>query len=125
MNKWKTWSAAWIACIAMLAVSFIPSISAAFTPTPSTFLALSATCSTDHAAHDVAAQGNASTEHKSHISHCPLCAKQGDAVTLPAPAVSTLAAAGEASQPRIAYAEPAPTSFTWTLHPSRAPPAHS
>lgn len=125
MNKWKSRCTAWIACLAILAAAFLPSMSAALVPLAEHTAFTAPICSVHHVEHGLSGPEQTSTHHDGHAGHCPLCAKQGyvfDILAQPDVAAPplTVVLLTWASASETVHSETA-----WMLLPSRAPPAHS
>lgn len=125
MKKWKSRCTAWIACFAILAAAFMPSISAALVPPVENPAFSAPICSVHDAGHSIAGHEQPSSHHSGHADHCPLCAKQGNLLDIllepdfgvpPLASVSITVAIGQ---------EPVCSAIAWILLPARAPPAHS
>jgi hypothetical protein len=122
MKKWKNRCTAWIACLAILAAAFMPSISSALVLAHENAAFTAPICSSDHSQYQTAAQESAPEHQAGHVDHCPLCVKQGsglDMLRLPDFLLSERATAllAEAS-----HHEPPHSSLAWIYRPSRAPP---
>lgn len=123
MNKWKKWSTAWIAMFAILAATFLPSMSAAVTTEHPVPIGWESVCASEHASLHQAAPPPVSSEHDGHLDHCPLCIKQSHAVDLLVALTIALAEPAAVSPTLIPPDELPSSSSTWTFHPTRAPPA--
>lgn len=125
MNKWKKWSTVWIASLAMLAATFIPSVSVAFTPPPLFHPALEALCIQGESSSQAVHAKHLPSQHAAHGDHCPLCTKDGYLLYLPQPSDLVLARGERTTVARRAGPGIPLASIFWIHHPSRAPPAHS
>jgi hypothetical protein len=126
MKKWKNRCTAWIACLAILAAAFMPSISSALVLAHESAAFTAPVCSADHAQHQAVAQEQAPEHQAGHTDHCPLCVKQGHALDLPRPAPGFAAQDIMAGPLASASGQDAfYSAVSWIHLPSRAPPAHS
>jgi hypothetical protein len=122
MKKWKNRCTAWIACLAILAAAFVPSISAALVLAHENAAFTAPICSSDHSQHQSVVQEHAPEHHAGHTDHCPLCVKQGsglDMLRLPDFFLPERAAPLRADAP---HHDSAHSSLAWIHRPSRAPP---
>jgi hypothetical protein len=125
MKKWKNHCTAWIACLAILAAAFVPSISAALVLAHENAAFTAPVCSAEHSAHQVAEQKHAPAHQGGHADHCPLCVKHGNAFDIPRqPGFAALDRVADSLVHSSGH-ESFYSATGWIHLPSRAPPANA
>ena len=119
---------AWIACLAILMASFVPSISHALAATSGAGTPWGEVCTSVGASLVKAGLARnplpASSDQKTiHLEHCPFCLTHAGAMALPSAANSMLPALSASYPlPTLFYQSSRPL-FAWSAAQARAPPS--
>lgn len=126
--------AAWIACFAMLAAAFAPSISHMLAAMKSRDVSWLEICTVDgaklikvaaHVSPASSSSSSSSSEKALHLEDCPFCSTHAGSVGLPsAEIIAFPLLRGADLMPSLFYQAARPL-FAWAAPQSRAPPAFS